>query len=102
MTGELYGGILPLEGRILPTLNLKNPKAYELATELAQLTGQTLTSAVMTALAVRLEEERQKRGGHSTADEILAFAKKFAPGMATGGSSADHAELLYGDDGMPR
>jgi antitoxin VapB len=31
-------------------LNIKNDEAYELATELAQLTGETLTHAVTQAL----------------------------------------------------
>jgi antitoxin VapB len=84
-------------------LNLKNPRAYELASELAQLTGETLTSAVLTALELRLEDERQKRGsGSTTADRILAFARAFAPGVAAGASSEGHADLLYGEDGMPR
>ena len=35
------------------------------------------------------------------AERILAFADRFAPGMAPGSKSSGHAEL-YGDDGMPR
>jgi antitoxin VapB len=97
----LGGGILPVKGRILPTLNLKNPKAYEMATELAEITGETLTSAVMNALARTLEAERKKRGNRSTANEILAFAAKFAPGMRPGSNSTDHASSLYNDDGLP-
>jgi antitoxin VapB len=95
------GAILPIEGRILPTLNLKNPKAYAMAAELAEMTGETLTSAVMIALARTLDEERKKRGSRSTATEILAFAAKFAPGMAPGSDAGAHANLLYDDDGMP-
>jgi len=73
-----------------------------MAAELARLTGETLTSAVMTALEVRLDDERKKRGGGTTADQILAFARAFAPGMAPGVNSASHADLLYGEDGLPR
>lgn len=83
-------------------MNLKNPRAYELAAELAEMTGETLTSAVVTALELRLDEERKKRGGRMTADQILAFARAFAPGMERGRGSAAHADLLYGQDGMPR
>jgi len=60
-----------------------------------------LTAVVITALEQLLEAERRKRGGRTTADKILAFAERFAPGMAPGSGSADHARELYGDDGMP-
>ena len=93
--------ILPSEGRILQSLNLKNPRAYSLASELSHLTGESLTAAVITALEQRLEAERRKRGGSTTAEKILAFAERFAPGMAPGSRSAAHAADLYGDDGMP-
>lgn len=94
--------ILPDRGRILQSLNLKNPRAYSLASEISQLTGESLTSVVITALEHRLAEERRKRGGSTTEERILAFAERFAPGMAAGCRSADHAADLYGDDGMPR
>ena len=94
-------GILPREGRILQSLNLKNPRAYSLASEISHLTGESLTAAVITALEQRLAAERQKRGG-TTAERILAFAKRFAAGMPPGSRSADHGAELYGDDGMPR
>ena len=93
--------ILPNRGRILQSLNLKNPRAYSLASELSHLTGESLTTVVITALEQRLEAERRKRGG-GTAERMLAFAERFAPGMAQGSRSADHAAELYGDDGMPR
>ena len=65
------------------------------------MTGETLTTVVITALEQRLEAERRKRGGRTTAEKILAFAERFAPGMAPGSRSVDHARDLYGDDGMP-
>ena len=94
-------GILPIEGRILQSLNLKNPRAYALASELSHLTGESLTAAVIAALEQRLELERRTRGT-PTAARILAFAERFAAGMAPGSRSVDHAAELYGEDGMPR
>jgi antitoxin VapB len=81
-------------------LNLKNPRAYSLASELADLTGESLTGAVIEALEQRLETERKKRG-RSSAERILAFAKRFSAGVGPGVRSEGHAEL-YGADGMPR
>ncbi len=72
-----------------------------MAAELTRLTGESLTSAVIAALEQRLEVERRKRANRSTAQRILAFADRFAPGVAPESKSSDHAEL-YGDDGMPR
>jgi len=94
-------GILPGRGRILQSLNLKNPRAYSLASELSHLTGESLTATVITALEQRLESERRKRGSR-TADRILAFAERFAPGMAPGSHSENHAAELYDDEGMPQ
>ncbi|MES1260731.1 MAG: type II toxin-antitoxin system VapB family antitoxin, partial [Acidobacteriota bacterium] len=88
-------------GRILQSLNLKNPKAYALASELSHMTGESLTAVVIKALESRLEAERRKRGGPTTAERILEFAERFTAGMAPGSRSADHAAQLYGDDGMP-
>ena len=93
--------ILPIGGGILHSLNLKNPKAYTLASEIAKITGESLTTVVITALEQRLEEEQKKRGNGRTAERILAFAEQFAPGMKPGSTSADHADL-YGEDGLPR
>lgn len=83
-------------------LNLKNPKAHALAKELAELTGQSLTAAVVEALEQRLAVERQKRRLNNTAKRMLAFADRFAPGMTEGSTSGDHATLLYDESGLPK
>jgi len=84
------------------SLNLKNPRAHELAAELASLTGESLTSAVIRAIEDRLAEERRKRGQKRKAERMLDFAARFAQGMPDTCHSADHASLLYGEDGLPR
>lgn len=43
-------------------LSLKDPETDRLAREVAEITGESLTEAVRTALAERLERERRKRG----------------------------------------
>ena len=42
-------------------LNIKNDEAHKLATELAGLTGESLTAAVTLALRERLARERRRR-----------------------------------------
>jgi antitoxin VapB len=83
------------------SLNIKNPRAYELASELSKVTGESLTSTVIHALESKLAEERGKRVNQKTAERILAFSRRFSGGMAANCSSSDHG-LLYGDDGLPR
>ena len=46
---------------ILMSLNIKNEEAHQLARELVQLTGETMTGAVTVALRERLERERRER-----------------------------------------
>lgn len=93
--------ILPSKGRILVSLNLKNPKAYELASELSKITGESLTTAVINALEQRLERERQKAGGKTKAARMLAFAQRFAAGLDPALKSEDHA-WLYDENGLPK
>jgi antitoxin VapB len=42
-------------------LSIKDPEADRLARAVVELTGESLTDAVRTALAERLERERQRR-----------------------------------------
>jgi antitoxin VapB len=49
------------------SLNIKNPKAHELAERVARLSGETLTEAVTTALRERLARLEQVEGS----DEAL-------------------------------
>ncbi len=41
-------------------LNIKNPKAHELAVEMASVTGESLTDAVIHSLEERLERKRNE------------------------------------------
>ena len=52
-------------------LNIKNDEAHKLATELAQLTGENLTSAVTLALRERLARERRRRNIDDVAARLL-------------------------------
>jgi hypothetical protein len=97
---RLTCAILYYEGRILQSLNVKNPKAYAFASQLAALTGESLTAVVIASLEKSLVEERVKRRGKSKAQRMREFAKKFKDGMAPGSHSSGHADL-YGEDGLP-
>ena len=82
------------------TLNIKNPETHRLATELARLTGETLTQAVTEALRERLE--RVSRQHHkATAAELLAIGQRCAAHLHTPATSVEHATLLYDEQGLP-
>jgi len=60
-------------------LSLKDPATDRLAREVAALTGESLTEAVRTALAERLERERLKRGrAPDLARRLAAIADRCA------------------------
>ena len=86
-------------------LNIKSGDAYRLASELSQLTGESLTTAVTVALQERLEREQHLRRATSDAQkalaqELLAIGRDCAADLTPPFSSADHADL-YGKDGLP-
>jgi antitoxin VapB len=82
------------------TLNIKNPETHRLATELARLTGETLTQAVTEAVRERLERVTRRRQ-KATAAELLAIGRHCAAHLRTPATSAEHATLLYDEQGLP-
>ena len=83
------------------SLNIKNPTTHQLAQELADMTGETLTGAVTEAVRERLERLRSADAPR-LADRLLAIGRRCATRLPEPYRSADHADLLYADDGMPR
>jgi antitoxin VapB len=81
-------------------LNIKNPEAHRLARELAALTGESMTAAVTEAIRERLacvHRDRQK----PVAARLLAIGKDCAVHLKEPSQSIDHADLLYGANGLP-
>ena len=83
------------------SLNIKNEEAHRLAKELASLTDESMATAVTEALRERLSRIRGERAG-SLALRILAIGKDCAARLHEPYSSIDHAEMLYGEDGLPK
>jgi antitoxin VapB len=54
-------------------LSIKSEKADQLARDLAALTGESITDAVVASLEARLEAERQRRRKPSLADIVDRF-----------------------------
>jgi len=83
------------------SLNIKNPETHRLALELAELTGESMASAVAIAVRERIDRLRAQKSG-SLGDRLLAIGKDCAAHMREPYLSIDHGDLLYGDDGLPR
>ena len=87
-------------------LNIKSDDAYALASRLSELTGESLTTAVTTALRERLEREERLRMAaeaerQALIAEVLALGHELRRHVEPGTSSTDH-EDVYGADGMPQ
>ena len=83
------------------SLNIKNEQTHDLVRELAQLTGESQTAAVDTAVRERLIRVRRLRGA-GLAHRLLAIGADAAHRLPEELRTADHGDLLYGEDGLPR
>jgi len=80
-------------------LNIKNDEAHQLATELARLTGENLTSAVTLALRERLARERRRRNTDNVAAKLMKIGSRYA---ALHDSGRSPEEILgYDENGLP-
>ena len=57
-------------------ISIRNPKAEELAREVAAETGENLTQAIVRALEERLQRLRGRRGARSLTAEIGRISKR--------------------------
>jgi antitoxin VapB len=81
------------------SLNVKDPEAHRLAQAIAQATGQSMSRVVTDALRERYAQIEKQRG-RASVEELLAIADRAAAHLKR--PYADHAELLYDEDGLPK
>lgn len=84
------------------SLNIKNDETRRLASELARLTGETMTDTVTKALCERLEREKHRRGGGALARELHAIGQHCASLLGPGPTAVEHGALLYDEQGLPK
>jgi len=82
------------------SINIKNPQTHRLVLELAELTGENMTTAVTVAVRERRDRIVAQRRG-SKAEQMLELGRDCARRLPAPVRSIDHAELLYGEDGLP-
>lgn len=83
------------------SLNLKSDETHRLARELAAMTGESMTAAVTTALRERIARLRRVEN-EGLAERLLAIGRDCAAHLKEPYRSADHADLLYDERGLPR
>lgn len=85
-------------------LNIKNPETEELARQLADETGESLTRAITVAVRERLDRVRHR--DTAAASDRTARLQKISTEAAGRWvepyRSGDHGELLYDEAGLPR
>lgn len=81
-------------------LNIKDEETDRLARALAAETGESLTKAVATALAERLERIRGSRSSPDLAEEIMAIGRRVAAMPVLDDRSPEQI-LGYDDSGLP-
>jgi antitoxin VapB len=82
-------------------MNIKNQEAYQLAKQLAKLTGESLTTTVTKALRERLARLNAARGV-GKAERLLMIGRDCAAHLKKPFRTIDHAELLYDERGLPK
>jgi antitoxin VapB len=82
------------------SLNIKNPQAHELARELAELTGENMSSAVTVAVRERRDRVLAASTG-GLAERMLAIGRDCARRLPETVLDIDHGELLYDENGLP-
>jgi antitoxin VapB len=84
------------------TMNIKNQETHDLARELAELTGQSVTQAVTTALRAELERVRHDQDKAERLANLLELAEDMRSRMKPEFFEIDHGDLLYDEQGLPR
>ncbi|MGO1051092.1 type II toxin-antitoxin system VapB family antitoxin [Crossiella sp. CA198] len=84
------------------SLNIKNPEAERLATEIGAFTGENKTAAIIVALRERLErllDQHQQAEDATMADDLLTLAARISARLAGPPLSTD--ALYDSETGLP-
>jgi len=81
------------------SLNIKDPEAHRLAQAISRATGESMTRVVTEALRERYARIEHRKG-KADVRELLAIADRAAAHVKR--PYADHADLLYDGNGLPK
>jgi len=83
-------------------LNIKNDETYRLVKELAEATGESMTTAVTQAVREKLDRIKGQRQDDFRIDDILELARDIRERLPAGYLDVDHGDLLYDEHGLPK
>jgi antitoxin VapB len=81
-------------------LSIKNDEADRLARELAELTGESITEAILLSLRERLERKRAARDNRPLADRLMEIGQHCASLPVLDDQTPEEI-LGYDDNGLP-
>jgi antitoxin VapB len=81
-------------------ISIKNDQTENLARKLSELTGETLTQAIQTAVAERYDRLRKARQRRSLASDLNEIALRCAKRPSISSLTADEI-LGYDESGVP-
>lgn len=81
-------------------LSIKNPEADRLARELTDLTGESLTEAVIISLRERLERKRAQKDNRPMAERLMEIGRRCASLPVLDGRTPDEI-IGYDENGLP-
>lgn len=81
-------------------LNIKNAEAYELAAEIANATGESLTTVVTDALREKAARTRKLRDRDARIARLLEHGRRYSVLPDRDGRSADEI-IGYDERGLP-
>jgi antitoxin VapB len=85
----------------MPTLNIKDPEVYRLASELARRRGTSMTAVVRDALGEALEHTPDpSRAG--IAEKLMEIGQRAAASMKREGFVPLTDDDLYDEEGLPK
>jgi antitoxin VapB len=83
-------------------LNIKNERVSQLAQELANVSGESLTDAVGHAIEAQLAQLHRNVSRHGLAERLIAIGRKCASQAPDDWRTRDFDDELYDEHGMPK
>jgi len=82
-------------------ISIKNEEAETVARRLAELTGETITAAICSAVTEKYERLRRTRAGRPLSDDLNEIAQRCSRRRVISDLSDDEI-LGYDEEGLPR
>lgn len=83
-------------------LNIKSDEAYRLASSLAEMTGESLTTVVTRALQSEFEREEKSRSRERRLAELREITADIRRAMGDNAPTSDHGWLYDDETGLPK